>query len=67
MLSEKRYELPFEIDGLVVKVNDVLLYNDIGFTSKFPKFMVAYKFPHQIVSTKLLEIFPTVGRTGKIT
>ena len=57
----------YEIDGVVVKINDVNLYDEIGYTSKFPKFMIAYKFQSQIVSTKLISIYPTIGRTGRVT
>ncbi|MDI4567658.1 MAG: NAD-dependent DNA ligase LigA [Mycoplasma sp.] len=64
---EKRNQLDYYVDGLVVKVNDLSLYNDIGSTSKYPKWLIAYKFPEEQVTTKLINIFPTVGRTGRIT
>lgn len=54
-------------DGLVIKVNDLGILDEIGYTSKFPKWAVAYKYPSLIKESKLLDIFPTVGRTGKIT
>lgn len=57
----------FEIDGLVLKINDISKWNEIGFTAKCPKFMIAYKFPAEIATTKLEDIFATVGRTGRIT
>ncbi|ATZ18997.1 NAD-dependent DNA ligase [Williamsoniiplasma somnilux] len=65
--TEKRTQLPYEIDGIVLKINDFNLYEKIGYTAKTPKWAIAYKFPAEIKSTKLLNIFPTVGRTGKIT
>lgn len=65
--TNKRENLDYEIDGIVIKVNDFTLYDAIGYTSKFPKWAIAYKFPAEKVETKLIDIFPTVGRTGKIT
>ncbi|AGM25461.1 NAD-dependent DNA ligase LigA [Spiroplasma chrysopicola] len=62
-----RHQLGYEIDGIVIKVNDFKLYNRIGYTAKNPKWAIAYKFPAEIVMTKLVDIFPSVGRTGKIT
>ncbi|NOQ50137.1 MAG: NAD-dependent DNA ligase LigA [Mycoplasmataceae bacterium] len=59
--------LDYEIDGVVIKVNDNKLHDQIGYTTKFPKWAIAYKFPAEIKETKLLDIFPTVGRTGRIT
>lgn len=61
-----REKIDFPIDGVVIKVNDFSLYEKIGYTSKFPKWAIAYKFPPNIKSTKLLDIVPTVGRTGRI-
>ncbi|AHF58233.1 NAD-dependent DNA ligase LigA [Spiroplasma eriocheiris] len=63
----KREDLEYEIDGIVIKVNDLSLYNRIGYTAKNPKWAIAYKFPAEIVITKILNIFPSVGRTGRIT
>ncbi|WP_425379834.1 NAD-dependent DNA ligase LigA [Spiroplasma endosymbiont of Stenodema calcarata] len=63
----KRHKLGYEIDGIVVKVNNLNLYNRIGYTAKNPKWAIAYKFPAEVVITKLLDIFPSVGRTGRIT
>jgi DNA ligase (NAD+) len=57
----------YEIDGVVIKVNDKRLYEDIGYTTKAPKYMIAYKFPEEVVETKLLDIFITIGRTGRVT
>ena len=64
---EKRASLGYDIDGLVFKVDDIDLYDIIGYTAKTPKWAIAYKFPPEEVSTKLLDIFLTVGRTGRIT
>ena len=63
----KRDSLPYDIDGIVLKVNDFDLYDTLGYTAKTPKWAVAYKFPPKEVRTKLLDIIYTVGRTGKIT
>ena len=63
----KRNELPYDIDGIVLKVNDFSYYNTLGYTAKTPKWAIAYKFPPEEVVTKLLDIVYTVGRTGKIT
>ena len=63
----KRHQLGYEIDGIVIKVNNLNLYNRIGYTAKNPKWAIAYKFPAEVVVTKLLNIFPSVGRTGRIT
>ena len=64
---DKRATLGYDIDGLVFKVDDIDLYDIIGYTAKTPKWAIAYKFPPEEVSTKLLDIFLTVGRTGRIT
>lgn len=66
-ISEKRNELPYEIDGMVIKVNNLRTQVDLGYTAKYPKWAIAYKFPAQQVVTKVLDIFCTVGRTGKVT
>ncbi|MDD4643339.1 MAG: NAD-dependent DNA ligase LigA [Erysipelotrichaceae bacterium] len=66
-MSEHRTDLPYEIDGMVVKVNDFSLQNRLGYTAKTPRWAIAYKFPAAEVSTRLTKIFLTVGRTGKIT
>ena len=63
----KRHSLPYDIDGLVIKVNDMTKYDTIGYTAKTPKWAIAYKFPPEEVVTKLKDIIFTVGRTGKIT
>lgn len=66
-INEIRKGLDYEIDGIVIKVNDIKKWADIGFTAKFPKFMIAYKFPEEVAETELLDIFPTIGRTGRVT
>lgn len=63
----KRSNLDYDIDGLVVKVDDLALYNEIGYTMKTPKWAIAYKFPPEEVTTKLKDILITVGRTGRVT
>ena len=63
----KRDGLAYEIDGIVIKVNDIKLHDLIGYTMKTPKWAIAYKFPAKEVKTKLKDIIFTVGRTGKIT
>ena len=65
--TEKRPNLDYDIDGVVVKVDDMSLYDKLGYTAKTPRWAIAYKFPPEEVQTKLLDIIFTVGRTGKIT
>ena len=65
--TEKRDDLPYDIDGIVIKVDDMSLYNKLGYTAKTPRWAIAYKFPPEEVVTKLTDIIYTVGRTGKIT
>ena len=62
-----RYDLPFEIDGIVIKVNNTDLQEELGFTSKFPRWAISFKFKAEQVSTKLNQITYQVGRTGAIT
>ncbi len=62
-----RNDLPYEIDGMVIKVNSYALQNKLGFTSRIPKWAIAYKFPAEEVKTTVEDIFITVGRTGKCT
>lgn len=65
--TEKRDTLPYEIDGIVIKTNDFGQQSQLGFTSKYPKWATAYKFPALEVLTKLKDIVFTVGRTGQVT
>ena len=62
-----RPSLPYDIDGVVIKVNDIREQQKLGYTAKFPKWATAYKFPAEEVLTKLVDIIFTVGRTGQIT
>lgn len=62
-----RHSLPYEIDGIVIKVDELALQKKLGYTAKTPRWAVAYKFPAEEVTTRLSDIFITVGRTGKIT
>lgn len=64
---EHRKDLPYPIDGIVIKVNDIRSQKVLGFTAKYPKWAIAYKFPAEEVITKLDDIICTVGRTGQIT
>lgn len=69
-ISEKgneRASLPYDIDGVVIKVNNILEQQKLGYTAKYPKWATAYKFPAVEVLTKLTDIIFTVGRTGQIT
>jgi DNA ligase (NAD+) len=65
--TKKRKSLSYEIDGIVIKVNRVDLQEKLGYTAKYPKWAIAYKFPAEEVLTKLTDIIFTVGRTGRIT
>lgn len=65
--GEKRESLPYDIDGIVIKLNDIEEQHKMGFTAKYPKWATAYKFPATEVLTKLNDIIFTVGRTGQIT
>jgi DNA ligase (NAD+) len=66
-ITEKRPSLPYEIDGVVIKVNSLESQKQLGFTSKYPRWAIAYKFPAEEVLTRLDDIVFTVGRTGRIT
>lgn len=66
-LGEKRNSLPFEIDGIVFKVNDLSLQQQLGFISRSPRWAIAYKFPAQEELTQLLAVEFQVGRTGILT
>ncbi len=65
--GEKRDELNYEIDGVVVKINQVAVQEELGATSKSPRWAIAYKFPARQVSTQLLDVIYQVGRTGAVT
>jgi DNA ligase (NAD+) len=65
--SERRSDLPFEIDGMVIKIDDLEIAADLGFVGKDPRGAIAYKFPAQEVTTRLLDIGVNVGRTGVLT
>ena len=65
--TENRDKLPYEIDGIVIKVNNINEQKELGFTAKYPKWATAYKFPAKEVLTRLKDIIFTVGRTGQIT
>ena len=65
--TEKRSDLPYEIDGVVIKVNNIHMQQELGSTVKYPRWATAYKFPAEEVLTKLVDIKFTVGRTGQIT
>ena len=65
--ESNRYSLPFEIDGIVIKVNNIDQQNELGFTSKFPRWAIAYKFKPEQSATVLNSITYQVGRTGSIT
>ncbi|MCA9396475.1 MAG: NAD-dependent DNA ligase LigA, partial [Candidatus Omnitrophica bacterium] len=62
-----RSELPFDVDGMVVKVNEVVHHRTLGFTAKSPRYMVAYKFPAERKVTQVLSVDYQVGRTGIVT
>lgn len=66
-MGKQRADLPYDIDGIVIKVNEKDLYSAIGETVKYPKWAIAYKFPPEEVHTKLLDITYQVGRSGVIT
>ncbi|WP_292655240.1 NAD-dependent DNA ligase LigA [Nitratifractor sp.] len=66
-LGKMRQELPVMLDGMVVKVDRIALQEKLGYTVKYPRWMVAYKFPAVEKQTRLLDVIPQVGRTGVIT
>ena len=65
--ASKRKSLPYDIDGVVIKLNDLSEQRIMGFTAKYPRWATAYKFPAEEVLTRLEDIIFTVGRTGQIT
>ncbi len=66
-IGEIRGKLPFEIDGAVIKLDDFAARERLGSTAKFPRWAVAYKYPPEVKSTRLLDIVVNVGRTGVLT
>lgn len=66
-MASKRSALPYEIDGMVIKLNDLAAQSELGITAKAPRYATAYKFPAEEVTTRLLDITLSVGRTGRIT
>ncbi|MGN1378862.1 MAG: NAD-dependent DNA ligase LigA [Bacilli bacterium] len=66
-LTKERENLQYDIDGVVIKVNELNAQKQLGFTAKYPRWAIAYKFPNEEVYTKLEDIIFTVGRTGQIT
>ena len=66
-MNESRHELPFDIDGIVIKVNSLQQQKELGYTAKSPRWAIAYKFKAERVLTKLLSIAYQVGRTGAVT
>ncbi len=65
--EKNRHNVEHEIDGVVIKVNEIDAQSNLGFTSRAPKWAIAYKYPPEEVSTKLLDIKVSVGRTGRVT
>ena len=65
--SEHKNDLPYDIDGIVIKVNSYATQEEIGYTQKSPRWATAYKFPEEELATKLLDVELSVGRTGIIT
>ena len=65
--EKNRHNVEHEIDGVVVKVNEISIQNKLGTTSRAPKWAIAFKYPPEEVSTKLLDIRVSVGRTGRVT
>lgn len=66
-IEHTRHQYPFEIDGVVIKVNERRHYETLGFTNKSPKYAIAYKFKAEEIETRLTEVTFQVGRTGQIT
>ena len=66
-ITQERDQLPYDIDGVVIKVNDLVMQEELGFTVKAPKWAIAYKFPAEEKEAQLLSVDWTVGRTGVVT
>ncbi|RRD32520.1 NAD-dependent DNA ligase LigA [Streptococcus minor] len=66
-IAAKRNDLPYEIDGIVIKVNDLAIQEELGFTVKAPRWAIAYKFPAEEKEAEILSVDWTVGRTGVVT
>lgn len=66
-LTQERDQLPYEIDGIVIKVNELAIQEELGFTVKAPRWAVAYKFPAEEKVAEILSVDWTVGRTGVVT
>lgn len=64
--EKERDNLPFEIDGLVIKVNDLATYRELGVVGKDPRGAIAYKYPAQEATTKLIDVVHNIGRTGRV-
>ena len=65
--ADHRHDIEHEIDGIVIKVNEIPIQEELGFTARAPKWAIAYKYPPEEVTTKLLDIKVSVGRTGRVT
>ena len=65
--AEHRHDPPYEIDGVVVKLDQIAVQDALGFTSRAPRWAIAYKYPPEEVTTRLLDIRVNVGRTGRVT
>ena len=65
--GQRRHELDHEIDGVVVKVDDIAVQGRLGATSRAPRWAIAFKYPPEVVRTRLLDISVNVGRTGRVT
>src|SRR5699024_9931652 len=66
-IGENREEFPFDIDGAVIKVNDLSQRETLGSTAKFPRWAAAYKYPPEVKPSKVVDIVIQVGRTGVLT
>lgn len=66
-MGVKRPSLDYDIDGLVIKVDDMMMYDSLGYTAKVPRWEIAYKFPPEVVTTRVEDIVLSVGRTGRVT